>query len=53
MGKDRTPNSFNTSHFKIYFYNRTLYITTILCKNEISFSFLVHYVDNLLPYFYI
>ena len=32
----------------LFFYNITLYITTILCNNEISFLFIVLYAVNLL-----
>jgi len=54
MDEDGTPNSCNNSDFKIYFCNRTLCITIILCKNEVSLIFLVLYVDNFLVYiFYI
>ena len=37
------------SYFDIYFYNITLNITIIYCKNEISFLFIVLYADNSFP----
>ena len=35
--------------FKIYSYNITLFITTILCENDISNRFIIPYAANFLP----
>ena len=38
----------NLNRYEIYFCNITLYIKNILCKNEVSFLFIVLKVHNFL-----